>query len=289
MAAAIASFEESLPVVIPGFSFVATLRAAQLVAPGQIRVLDVDLKDWTMTPGDFPNGSRILIPVAPFGQNPLSLLEKFPDTPMVIDAAASFATFPDLSQLKSFQAVCFSLHATKIFGAGEGGFAVFGSHEWAERARSWSNFGRSGDQFGTFGSNSKMPEIQAAFCLSRLDDLQAELEDWRHSQSLAEGVTKDLGLRVQPHGFQSVHPYWTLELPSAAHRAELEQHLARVKIGSRRWWSKDLAQIFGAAPLPNSHSLAERTLGLPMFRDMQDSQAQQISQGIQESGILDWL
>lgn len=289
MAAAIATFGERLPVAIPGFSFVATLRAAQAVSPGHLQVLDVDEADWALERGEFTQGSRMLVPVAPFGRNPDVLLSKFTDSPMVIDAAASFATFPDLSRLEGFQAVCFSLHATKVFGAGEGGFGVFGSDEWADRARSWSNFGRSGDQFGESGSNSKMPEIQAAFCLSRLEELDVELQDWRYSQKLAQTVTNELGLRVQPHGFESIHPYWTLELQTSDHRKKLEEHLTGVGIGSRRWWPTDLAQISGAAPLPNSHGLAERTLGLPMFRGMQETHFERISQAIRASGVLDSL
>lgn len=284
LAGAIATSPENGNAVIPGFSFVATLRAAQVANGERFRISDVSQESWILEPGDVVSGETV-VPVAPFGLDPSKILRDLKAHTVVLDAAASFASFPNLSNLSPDHAVCFSLHATKVLGAGEGGFAVFGSTPWANRARAWSNFGRNEVGFQGSGTNSKMSEVQAAFYLARLAAKEEELHQWKSAQSIASSVSKEHKLAVQPHGFKTVHPYWTLELNSEQERIVLERELSSRNIGFRRWWPADLSSVIGAPSLRVSDSLAMRTIGLPLFCGLTDDHGARISGALASAGL----
>ena len=285
LAAAAATADVALGAVIPGFSFVATLRAVQVAMPNRFRIEDVNSMSWCLEPTEAGILKEVHVPVAPFGTDPSPILNDFKGRSVVVDAAASLGTFPDLSTLESRHAVCFSLHATKVFGAGEGGFAVFGDALWATRAREWSNFGRNLDGFQASGTNSKMSEVQAAFCLAKLEQREEEMAEWRSAQAIALSVSTEHHLAVQPHGFATVHPYWVVELGSEQERSRVEAELTLRNVGSRRWWSEDLATLIGQAHLPNATSLAGRTLGLPLFCGLTESHGERISEALSAAGI----
>ena len=285
IAGSLATLEDIFEAVIPGFSFVATLRAAQVSMPGSFRIEDVDPVTWALTPNLNGSEHEVYVPVAPFGVDPSATLRRFEGRKVIVDAAASLATFPDLSNLAHNQSVCFSLHATKVLGAGEGGFGVYGDIRWAARARSWSNFGRDESEFQKHGTNSKMSEVQAAFCLARLETKNEELFEWMAAQNIASTVTHKHSLKVQPHAFETVHPYWTLELESGDQRVRLEAELRARGIGYRRWWPADLSVLAGKPTLQVSSELARRTLGLPLFCGLTESNGERISEALAASGI----
>jgi dTDP-4-amino-4,6-dideoxygalactose transaminase len=284
LAAAAASLSGHKKIYVPGFSFVATLRAAQLAGFRDVEIIDVDESDWASTlPSGIPSDDEFFIPVAPFGADPTAVAKKFTGRIAVIDAAASIGSMPDLSGMEVGHAFCFSLHATKVLGAGEGGFSVFGSTEWAEKARSWSNFGRTGQGFEHAGINAKMSEVQAAFCLSRLEEWDTERLDWRRAQSLAEELNKKYDLETSPTGFATVHPYWVVRLPSARHREVVEQEFSKLGVGSRRWWSVELSTLQSERSNPVSKALAEQTLGFPMFRKLDPEHLNQVDLALTSS------
>ena len=83
---------------------------------------------------------------------------------MVIDAAAALgeqATGKDTL-------VCYSMHATKGFGIGEGGLVVMPTVELADQARQLSNFGFNKGVIFQAGSNYKLSEYHAAIGMAQI-------------------------------------------------------------------------------------------------------------------------
>lgn len=254
---------------LPDFSFLATLRAVQGLFCGSIEVEDSEPNDWSLKLVD--EKSSAFLPVSVFGASPSYLLKKFSGKTAVIDAAASLGSTPDLSTLESNHAVCFSLHSTKILGSGEGGFAVFGEASWANKAREWSNFGRSStDTFLASGANAKMPEVQAAFILAQLEQFPNQLQTWRKAQRIAREATERLGVEVHPQAFENPNPYWVVKFSDKNIRLEAEKLLKDSEIGFRSWWPISLAKLNSQTEFPISKELRETTLGLPMFLDITD-------------------
>ena len=278
LSASVATIPGNYPsLVIPDFSFLASLRSAQLGFAGVIEVDDIDLDDWSLNRDDHSNNAYM--PVCAFGASPKYLMEKFEGSVAVIDAAASLGPLPDLSSLSPNHAVCFSLHATKIFGSGEGGIGVFGTTDWALEARDWSNFGKANAvNVHMSGANGKLSEVQAAFHLSKIENAQNELRDWNRANMQAKEISDQLGLELAPFSFEAPNPYWILKLKDKQTRDKVEESLLGNRISTKRWWDISLSRTAGFKELSNSKTLRETTLGLPMFRLIKKSELEFIAE-----------
>lgn len=261
--------------VIPDYSFIASLRAAQLGFDGQIEVDDVCLTDWSLRKSS--DGSEVFMPVCVFGASPHYLMSKFSGHQAVIDGAASLGSLPDLSALEEEHAVCFSLHATKVFGAGEGGIAVFGNGRWAAKARGWSNFGISTQgNLNKTGANSKMSEAQGAFHLSRLEVAESEIRDWNKAMTIAAKISAELGIELSPFAFENPSPYWIAKFDNLRMRDRVERHLIALGVETRKWWPLSLSLGIGGSEKLHSKVLRETTLGLPFFREIKELELKHI-------------
>lgn len=257
---------------VPDWTFTAT-GLAVLQAGKDLILKDVSPETWKISFGNLHKGIGTLL-VVPFGGlvSPGSLP---PNKNIVIDAAASLGNFEDLSGLSKNHAVMYSLHATKVFGCGEGGFAVCGNIDDANEIRKHINFGFSGKRVSEIASvNGKMSEIHAAYALAALDSLREESEEWLWLHKQAKEVSESLGLRGGPVNFNSVHPYWVLRFESENHLSKAEDLLEKSKIGSRRWWPSPLSEMPAFKEIttqenPVSRNLSRQVLGLPCFRGME--------------------
>jgi dTDP-4-amino-4,6-dideoxygalactose transaminase len=179
-------------VVISNFTFAATFHA--VVMAGGIPVLcDINTKDFEL---DRDSVQRLLnmdrldiaavVPTRVFGyvrdlSDLIEMCEK-DDVPVVVDSAAAFPfntsswNFPNLATYEVF-----SLHATKVFGIGEGGLVV-GSQKAIEKVRMRANFGIDASSYKSFtdGLNSKADEFTAARALARFDFYKADIEKRRN-------------------------------------------------------------------------------------------------------------
>jgi len=273
--------------LIPSFTFPAT-PAAVLTAGREVRWGDISLHDfWLETDAlEGPPDAIGVLPVAPFGGR--VLLDRFdPNRETIIDAAASLGSdIPPLAELPARWAVVFSLHATKVLPAGEGGLVVFGTADRAQRFRTWSNFGFAGTRESQLvGINAKMSEMSAAFAHASLDSWETEQAEWRTAKLRAAEITKESGYQLLPQEQSGVNPYWIVDFGTPPEAQAAEQRLTAAGVETRRWWSHGCARMpaFAAAPtvsLPNSDLVAARTLGLPMFRDIDETHFDIISESL---------
>ncbi len=156
----------SANILMPALTFPATALAALNENMSPV-LADVDLNTWALTPAlarKYATKAKIdlVMPVAPFGY-PIDLqgwadFKAETGIPVLVDAAAALGTqeiHPDIP-------VCFSLHATKPFGIGEGGLLVTTDTALAERAKQASNFGFNSGKVCQKATNAKMGEYYAA-------------------------------------------------------------------------------------------------------------------------------
>lgn len=276
--------------IVPDWTFPATGHA--VLNAGRKAVLhDVRRGTWALS--DNWNGyspSEGIVAVVPFGL-PFSTENYAMDQSFVLDAAASLGCQPNLSSLVRDGAVVFSLHATKVLGGGEGGIVVFGSSERAREFRSWINFGFSGGRVASHpGTNAKMPEAIAAYCLAALDDWDNERDSWLRARSEATRVCLSLGLDCWRLSSHTISPYWLILCKSANERRKLSHALERSGVDSRRWWPSPLhkMQAFSHCDLSViesesvSSDLASRVLGLPFFRNFDKCHANRIQEVLGE-------
>jgi len=267
--------------LMPSWTFAATPHAARLAGLTPW-FHDVDRRTWALNPDavtetlkGMSRPVRAIIVVCPFGA-PIDVRawEEFQDRTgiaVIVDAAAAFDTVR-----RSHLPFVVSLHATKILGAGEGGFIASSDSKLLARARACCNFGFQGSRNAMLGAlNAKMSEYHAAVALAawgswgRTRQLQARVVEWYR-----RGVARMEHVSLQPrYGDGWVSGTTNVLLPARL-RDKVSRQLLESGIETRTWWGAGCHRqpAFIDCPrstLPVTDELGERVLGLPHFPDMQ--------------------
>jgi len=275
------AFHDSNVIACPSWTFTAT-PAAILAAGKKINFSDVSQETW-----EAPYQPNVAaIHVFPFGSTGHT---NFGDSGLnekiIIDAAASFGQVQNLNTpKKGTWAVVISMHATKIFGSGEGGFVFSNDKEWVASFKRWTNFGFWGSRISHFaGTNSKLSEYHAAVGLASFDKWQETANKYRSLTLKCKQISDSYDYQVHPAmAHNEISPYWILRLPSPRHKQLMEKFLTDDKIEFRDWWgagSHTMPAYLNASAsssLTNTEYLAQVTIGLPFFIGLGNSQLSRI-------------
>ena len=267
--------------VMPSWTFVATPHAAR--AAGLTPWFhDVDRRTWALSPDHVMDSLKqmtrpvgALIVVAPFGA-PIDMdaWQEFEDrtgVAVVVDSAAAFDT------VRPGRIPCVvSLHATKILGAGEGGFIATTDSQLLERVKACCNFGFQGSRIAMLSAlNAKMSEYHAAVALASLASWpetrarHAHIADWYR-----QGVISMDRISLQPkYGNGWVCGTTSVLLPPGS-RDRLATRLLQSGIETRQWWGEGCHRQPAFLDCPRgvlavTEELGGRVLGLPHFPEMQ--------------------
>lgn len=275
----------------PDYTFSAT-GLAVLNAKKILHLCDVNINSWKIDSNELTEVSDSIgiLPVMPFGAE-VSFSDYKEFTYVIIDAAASLARVPPkASDLKDNWGVVYSLHATKVLGAGEGAIAVCGSRDMAEELRAWINFGfLDGRESKLLGTNAKMSEFNAAYGLASLRKFNHEESLWMHSQEAVSLFTKDKRWTTRVNMFPAFQPYWIAEFRNTEERNYVSKTLSELQIQTRCWWEKPLSQqpaFSGSKKIGvniNSDFLASAHLGLPMYQGLLSEEINYIVDSIEET------
>lgn len=273
--------------LLPSWTFAATAGAVQ--AAGLVpHFVDVCPQRWTPAPETVRHlaaqpGVGAVIVVSPFGA-PLGLSEwedvqAATGVPVVIDAAAAFDTLRSGGPMRAGACpMVVSLHATKVFGVGEGGALLCRDAAIMEKVRRLAQFGFLGTREAVLpGINAKMSEYAAAVGLAGLDAWPEARARWAiAASSYARRLDGSGGLAFSP-GFGAGWVASTLSVLCPGDAAPAAAALAAAGIGTLRWWgdgchAQPAFRECPAEPLPNTRDLARRTLGLPFFQALTERQ-----------------
>jgi dTDP-4-amino-4,6-dideoxygalactose transaminase len=267
-------------VAVPAWTFVATAHA--VLQAGLVPwFVDVDEQTWCLDPAAVaarlptaPHPVVAAIPVSPFGR-PLDLdawlaFRDATGVPVLVDAAAGFDTAHD-ARLP----LVVSLHATKVAGAGEGGFLATEDHELASRVRSLSTFGFRGSRDSMIpATNAKLSEYTAAVGLASLDGWPSDrLRFMLAAQMLRIALTGLPQVEFQPGwGSEWITSVCSVTLPEGSADA-IENSLAAQGVDTRRWWGLGCHASPAFAGLPRedlnvTDRLGRRVTGLPFSIDL---------------------
>jgi dTDP-4-amino-4,6-dideoxygalactose transaminase len=281
--------------VIPAWTFVASAQAAALAGlvpyfvdvDPETGMLDAD-RAADLIAGA-PAAVGAVMPVAPFGM-PLDVgaWDAFgarTGLPVVIDAAAGL----DALRPGSTPAVV-SLHATKVLGAGEGGFVVSAKPELIREVRARSNFGFAGSRNAVLPAvNAKMSEYHAAVAHAALDEWTNARAEWLRAAGLYRQALRPLASVKLEAGFGESWLSSTCVVRLAHHEAELVEHeLSQRGVMTRRWWGRG-AHLHPAtlnyprAELAATEALASMMLGLPLFRDIGAAEVDYVCKSLAEA------
>lgn len=280
--------------LMPSWTFSATPASAQIAGLKPL-FLDVDVDSQILTVNkvmEFLDHQHVpmeeigaVMIVSPFGA-PLSRkswddFTTNTNIPVIIDAAASFDAIHRIPIMSiGSTPMMISLHATKIFGIGEGGMLLSTNTELIKRIKGISNFGFDLTRESNYlGMNAKMSEYQAAIGLAVLDS-------WEEIRSKRLMVTTTYIRMLNQLGLDSwLSTDWlssncNVLVPNAAEEAR--DYMLAHHIESRIWWNKGChtypayQHYSRELKLPNTEYLSNCMLGLPFSIDTSDAQINQI-------------
>jgi dTDP-4-amino-4,6-dideoxygalactose transaminase len=270
--------------LMPSYTFVGT-PAAALNAGYEPYFVDIDPQSLSIEPERLlghpilrQTGVVIVVgrygrPVAQSGWERFSLVS---GVPVVIDAAAGFdAVSVNPAETLGSLPVMLSLHATKVFGVGEGGLILCRDAELVRRCRRALNFGFLDCREATVsGFNGKMSEYHAAVGLASLDSwpstragFLAAAETYRQAANLA-----GLGEKIIAETAWA-SSYVLYRAATAADAATAEKLLSEAGIDFRLWYGRGCHRQpayaeFSRDPLPATEEVSPRVIGLPVAVDL---------------------
>jgi dTDP-4-amino-4,6-dideoxygalactose transaminase len=265
----------------PSWTFTAT-PAAILGSGAKLVFADVD-EEWRIAP-TYVSGN--LVDVLPFGKGlDFERLDLTSLECLVIDAAASFDSLSPIKFPSGLPtAIVISMHATKVFPAGEGGIFISNDIEWAHRLRKWSNFGMGSDRISEFvGTNAKLSEFGSAVGLATLDSWPSIRSDFEKISLQILEVSKRLELNCfTPHG-KSISSYWILRDLDPLFKHEIIKLFKVRGIATRDWWASGCHKMPAykgfmeeEGSLKNTEYSTTTSLGLPFFSEMTQRQLDEI-------------
>jgi dTDP-4-amino-4,6-dideoxygalactose transaminase len=268
-------------IYVPSFTFSATAYA--FLAMGcNVILVDVDPETHLMSYDSLKKNFHkakdrfsIVVPVNLWGQEISPEIEALSikySSATIFDAAHAFGT------IKNQSTSVYSFHATKIFNTFEGGCIATHNRELAERLRKIRNFGFSNiDTIDIPGINGKMSEIHAAMGLVNLDELPAFQ---KHAQAIRNVYHRCI---VSAKILETENNYAVIEVDR---RDELLYKLSTNGITARRYFYPGIDQLPGfnhrVWDVPNTRKICERVLCLPVTQDMTTSDAEMISEIVNE-------
>jgi dTDP-4-amino-4,6-dideoxygalactose transaminase len=281
--------------LLPSWTFVGTAAAAW-AANLEPYFVDVDEATWMLDARTLASRRDLervgaVIVVSAFGAPvDTAAWDAFTDQtgiPAIIDCAASFDTVHAIERARPGRSpIMVSLHATKAFGIGEGGFVVSTDDDTMLRFRQICNFGVWGPPGQIMGYNGKLSEYHCAVGLAQLDSWPKRREQLaRLTKLYADVLGKISELRLLPtYGRGWVSCYCNVATSTPA--APLIERLRECGIDTRRWWQSGVHvqpayRDFPCDHLPVTRRLSERVIGLPFYHDMDDEQFTRVVAAVQ--------
>ncbi len=183
----------------------------------------------------------------------------------------------------SFGHGAFSLYATKNMTTAEGGFVTTNDDALADWLRLYRNQGmRARYQFEMLGYNYRMTDIAAAIGLAQLAKLPRNTTRRQAIAARYDAAFGELpiGLPMTPSGRTHVYHQYTIDVGGA--RDAIVADLREAGVGADIYYPipvhrQPYIQKRGlVAEVPNTEAAAARTLALPMFPGLTETEQEQV-------------
>ena len=180
----------------------------------------------------------------------------------------------------------FSLYPAKVLGCfGDGGAVVTNDDEIAESVALLRDHGRNKEgEVVTWGTNSRLDNIQAAILNVKLKTFKKDMERRREIASMYDQALREINDLILPPAPDADERYYDIyqnyELESG-HRDELKSFLAECGVGTIIQWSGKAVHQFNGlgfdnVSLPIVEKMTSRFLMLPMHTALTDEDAEYV-------------
>jgi len=312
LALVVAGIGQGDDVVVPSFSFIATTNAPTYVGARPV-FADVDPLTGNVTAATIEAAlterTRAVIVVdqggMPVDLEPIRSLCDPRGIVVIEDAACGAGSiYRDRSVGAGAVLTAWSFHPRKILTTGEGGMLTSSDPAWAKRAarlrehamsvsakERHSNILAPAEEYAEVGFNYRMTDLQAAIGLVQLGRLSEMVSRRRANVALyRDGLADIPGLRLVKDpawGTSNFQSFW-IEVQSdfPLDRDGLLAHLARHEISARRGIMSAHRQPAyrgrdaGNADLSVTERLADHTLILPLYHQLEDADRDRVIDSI---------
>lgn len=268
-------------VIVPELTWVATASAIKYVGATPV-FADVDLETWCIDTNNLQNllteNTKAIMPVHLYG-NPAEMLKIMSfanenNLRVIEDAAPAIGATYGNQKVGSFGDFgCFSFQGAKLLVTGEGGMVVTNDEEKFNKLKKLWDHGRVPGTFwiDELGYKFKMSNLQAAFGLGQLENIEALIESKKRNYArYVENLKNTKGIKLSRTGKNTESIYWMtsilIEKDSGLKRDEVINKLKKLNIDSRPVFpSISQYPIWGKKYDENTNSklISENALNLP--------------------------
>jgi len=288
-------------VITTPFSFVATTHSLwwNNINPVFVDIdpdffnLDPDKVEAAITPQ-----TTAIMPVHVYG-NPCNVdkLQQIADKyglKLIYDAAHAFGVKQNGNSILNFGDLSIlSFHATKVFNTIEGGAIICHSEEMKRHIDNLKNFGFRGETVVEEpGINAKMNELQAAYGLLQLKDVDGYIEKRKEAATCYRELLKDVSGISFLHdipGIQHNYSYFPILVNAEVYgknRDELYEEMKQHNIFGRRYFYPLISQFPTYKDLPSADSsnlpvaekIANQVVCLPIYPGLNNTVISSICQ-----------
>ena len=286
-------------VLIPSFTFVATANAV-VAAGGKPVFVDIKKDDYTMAVSDLKakisEKSKAVIPVHLYGHpsdmDEIGELAEKHSLNIIEDACQSLGSTYKKKQTGTFGLMgCFSMYASKVLTAGEGGAITTDDDNMADNLKMIRNHGMvEGYDTRILGLNMRLPELSAAVAKVQMQKLDRMLEI---RQRNAEMLSKLLFESAKKHGIKLPEEtpdkkfnWYLYTVAFQQDRDEIKEKLAKDSVGATVYYSPPVhktpyyAQMAPDTKLPITEWSADHVLSLPVHPHVSEADIDHIANSL---------
>jgi perosamine synthetase len=297
-----AGIKQGDEVLLPSFTFVATANA---VAAAGAKPVFVDIKknDYTIDVADLrakiTERSKVVIPVHLYGHlSDMDEIDELADKHslnVIEDACQSLGSTYKQKQTGTLSLMgCFSMYASKVLTAGEGGAVATDSDEMADQIKMIRNHGMvEGYDTRILGLNLRLPELSAAVAKVQMQKLDMMLELRRRNAKLLSKLlfpsAKKHGLVIPEETADKKFNWYLYTVAIQNHREEIKVMLNKDDIGATVYYNPPAhktpyyMQLAPGTSLPMTDWCADHVLSLPVHPQVSEADIDHIATSLKSS------
>jgi dTDP-4-amino-4,6-dideoxygalactose transaminase len=297
-----AGIKQGDEVLLPSFTFVATANAV-VAAGGRPMFVDIKKDDYTMDVSDLKakitKKSRVVIPVHLYGHpsdiDEIGELAEKHSLDVIEDACQSLGSSYKKKQTGTFGTLgCFSMYASKVLTAGEGGAIATDSDELADKLKMIRNHGMvEGNDTRMLGLNLRLPELSAAVAKVQMQKLDKMLEVRRRNAELLSKLllasSKKHEVKIPQETADKKFNWYLYTVAFHDERDNIKNHLVQNNVGATVYYSQPVhkmpfyAHIASETKLPTTEWCADHVLSLPVHPHVTEANVDRIANSLKST------
>ena len=277
-------------VLCPNYTMIATANAISLTGAKPVLVdieNDTQCMDIQEAHKAITLKTKAIMLVSINGRYPRTIYSIPEGLAIVEDAAQSFGSYHNGRHIGSYfpDIASFSFSMPKIITTGQGGCLATNNDLLNMKIRAMKDFGRitpGSDDYSQLGYNFKFTDLQAAFGIAQLSNINKKIKRKKEIYSLYRDLLSNVkGIRLYNN---DTNTPWMIDAHLESRRDRFIEEMKKNSIGIRPFYPtiSSTPMYFSTQVFPNSRYASEQGVWLPSSLKLTDGEIQHICQTIRE-------